>query len=83
MNEIEITFNELGNTIVGEYTEYAKLDKAIARKSVFTPYGKTIRCDLATLRRLVEHVALFGHCIKTLAGFRKACELAGVELVEL
>jgi hypothetical protein len=80
--EMEVTFNQAGNTIIGSYGEYAKLDKAIAAKNVFVPYGFTVKaCDALTFRSLVDHVEVFGHCIKTLAGFRKACQLSGAALL--
>lgn len=78
----EITFNDGGlSTIIGNYSAYLELDKAINAKSVYRPVGRMLKCDLITLKTLVEHVQLFGHCIKTLKGFRKVCELAGAELI--
>lgn len=80
MNEIEIHFSKSGNTVIGNYTAYVPLDKAMQAKSVFMPEGFKVRCALPDFARLVEYVQTFGHCIKTLTGFRKACELAGVSL---
>lgn len=77
MNEILIYFEKAGNTIVGNYTAYSHLDKAMARKSVFVPFGHSVMGTKEDIARLTDYVGLFGHCIKTLAAFKKAVELAG------
>lgn len=78
MNEIEIHFAKNGNTIVGSYTEYRELDKAMIAKSVFLPEGHCVKGQLSDFRRLTEYVQLFGHCIKTMSAFQNACNLAGI-----
>lgn len=80
MNEIEIYFNKAGNTIIGDYARYTNFDRAMSAKNVFLPHSYSIRCAISDFERLVEHVQLFGHCIKALAGFNSACELAGIKL---
>lgn len=79
---IEIHFNRAGNTVIGDYSVYAALDRAIEAKHVFRPFGWIVTGTPADISRLSEHVALFGNCIKTLTGFRRACELAGCILTE-
>ena len=81
MNTIEVYFKSTGNTIVGNYSAYMPLRLAMEKKAVFVPDGFAIKCELPDLHRLIEHIQIFGNCIKTLAGFKKACELSGVELV--
>jgi len=81
MNEITLHLHASGNTIVGGiWKDYVAFDKAVKAKSVFVPSGFVIKATNADFFRLVEYVQLFGNCIKTLAGFRKACNLAGISL---
>ena len=80
MSTIEVYFSPKGNTVIGNYSAYKPLDVAMQSKSVFMPDGHFVKCELSDFARLVEHIQTFGNCIKTLAGFKKACELAGVEL---
>ena len=79
MATIEITFNQAGNTVIGSYTDYLPLDKAITKKAanILFPNGLTISGERAEIARLADYVLTFGNCIKTLAGWKKACELAG------
>jgi hypothetical protein len=78
---VEIHFSPKGNTIIGSHAAYLALDSAIENKSVPCPYGHCIKGDELEIKRLAEYVSLFGYCIRSLAGWRKACELAGTELV--
>jgi hypothetical protein len=80
MNTIEIHFSPSGNTVIGSYSKYLKLLSAIEAKSVFLPNGHCIKGSLTDLARLVEYVCVFGHCIKSMNGWLKACELAGMEV---
>ena len=76
---IEIYFDETGNTVIGSYTDYLPLDKAMTKKAanMVFPNGLTISGDKSEIARLADYVLTFGNCIKTLAGWKKACELAG------
>lgn len=76
----EIHFSPKGNTVVGGYSAYRDLDSAIEQKHVPLPYGYVIAGEESDIRRLAEYVSLFGNCIRRLAGWRKACELAGVTI---
>lgn len=83
MNALEVYFNARGNTVIGNYSTYLKLDGAMQAKGVFSPVGYVIKVATnSDFSRLLEHVRLFGNCIKTLAGFDNACKLAGVEFVK-
>lgn len=79
MNEIEIYFNRAGNTVVGCYTTYQPLDAAISKKNVFFPHGAFVKGSKSEILRLIENVQLWGNCIKSFAGWKKVCELSGVE----
>lgn len=85
LNAMEIHFHPSGNSILGSYSTYRQLETAIERKSVPPPFGYCIKGEIADVRRLTEHVSLFGYCIRRLAGWRKACELSGttIELSEV
>ena len=52
---------------------------AIAKKAANILFlnGLKISGDKTEIARLAEYVLTFGNCIKTLAGWKKACELAG------
>jgi len=76
----EIHFSPAGNTIIGNHSAYRDLDLAIEQKSVPLPYGYVIEGEERDIRRLAEYVELFGNCIRRLAGWQKACELAGVTI---
>lgn len=82
MKNIEISFNPYGNTVVGNYSKYRALDLAIDRKQVPEPHGYTIKGTDADIVRLAEYVSLFGYCIRSIKGWRKACNLAGVEITK-
>lgn len=76
----EITFNSKGNTIFGNYSVYRDLDCAMQNKSVLEPTGYTISGEESDIRRLTEYVQLFGYCIRSIAGWRKACELGNCKM---
>lgn len=77
---IEVTFNPAGNTIMGDYSTYRKLDEAItAKKHCMFPVGVTISGERSDILRLADHVLTFGNAMKTLKAWKRICELAGCQ----
>lgn len=78
--QIEITFNPAGNTIVGDYSVYKKLDEAMAaKKHILFPSGLTVAGDKSDILRLADYVLTFGNCLKSINNWKHVCKLAGVE----
>lgn len=76
---IEITFNPIGNTVIGSYSTYLQLDKAIAsKKHIAFPSGLTVSGNASEILRLADYVLTFGNCLKSLRAWQHACHLANV-----
>lgn len=78
---IEVTLNERGNTIVGNYTDYLPLSNAMdkcAGKFMF-PSGFVIVADKSGIARMADYVLTFANCLKTRRAWENCAVLADVE----
>lgn len=78
----EIVFEKIGNTIIGNYSNYRKLSEVIKAKKIPEPIGYTIVInDDVDANSLTEFISLFASQITLLSAataWKKACKYANI-----
>jgi hypothetical protein len=79
---LEIYFRKEGNTIVGSYSNWQKIETIIRNKGIVLPDGHILKIEPQRLQGFLDRLDLFGYCITTITGWQNLCIISDVKLLK-